>query len=429
MKDFILKGNICYSASRRELKTLFGYAVCKNGKCAGVFEKIPAEYQDFEIYDYEDMLIVPGMVDLHIHAPQYTFRGMGMDYELIEWLNTQTFPEEAKYSDTEYAKKAYAIFAGNMKKSATTRACIFATMHRKATEILMDFMEESGLVTYVGKVNMDRFAPEALMEESADMSAYNTFGWINDINGKYERTRPILTPRFIPSCSDKLMEELREIQRAYCLPVQSHLSENQGEIEWVKELRPDAAFYGDGYDKYGLFGDVNLDSEKINTVMAHCVWSTDEEVKRMKENGVFIAHCPASNMNLASGIAPVRKYIDLDMKIGLGSDVAGGQMESIFRAITDTIQVSKMYWRHVDETAKPVTFEEAFYMATKGGGEFFGKAGSFEEGYEFDAVVLDDSGLLSPNELSIRQRVERAVYLALDSNGIKAKYAAGRRLI
>lgn len=429
MKDFILKGNICYSASRRELKTLSGYAVCKNGKCAGVFEKIPAEYQDFEIYDYEDMLIVPGMVDLHIHAPQYTFRGMGMDYELIEWLNTQTFPEEAKYSDTEYAKKAYAIFAGNMKKSATTRACIFATMHRKATEILMDFMEESGLVTYVGKVNMDRFAPEALMEESADMSAYNTFGWINDISGKYERTRPILTPRFIPSCSDKLMEELREIQRAYCLPVQSHLSENQGEIEWVKELRPDAAFYGDGYDKYGLFGDVNLDSEKINTVMAHCVWSTDEEVKRMKENGVFIAHCPASNMNLASGIAPVRKYLDLDMEIGLGSDVAGGQTESIFRAITDTIQVSKMYWRHVDETAKPVTFEEAFYMATKGGGEFFGKAGSFEEGYEFDAVVLDDSGLLSPNELSIRQRVERAVYLALDSNGIKAKYAAGRRLI
>ena len=154
------------------------------------------------------------------------------------------------------------------------------------------------------------------------------------------------------------------------------MSENKGEIEWVRELRPDSAFYGDSYDKHDLFGDENLDSEKVNTVMAHCVWSSDEEVKLMRENGVFIAHCPASNINLTSGIAPVRKYLDLDMKIGLGSDVAGGQTESIFRAITDAIGVSKMYLRYVDENAKAVTFEEAFYMATKGGGEFFGKVGS-----------------------------------------------------
>ena len=212
------------------------------------------------------------------------------------------------------------------------------------------------------------------------------------------------------------------------MPVQSHLSENQGEIEWVKQLRPDAAFYGDGYDKYDLFGDRNLDQEKVRTVMAHCVWSTDDEVRRIKDNGVFIAHCPASNMNLSSGIAPIRKYLDLDMKVGLGSDVAGGQTESIFRAITDAIQVSKMYWRHVDEKAKPVTFEEAFYMATKGGGEFFGKVGSFEDGYEFDALVLDDSALKAPNDLNIRQRIERVIYLSLDLNGIVAKYAAGRKI-
>lgn len=172
------------------------------------------------------MLIIPGMVDLHIHAPQYAFRGMGMDYELIEWLNTQTFPEEAKYADAEYAKKAYSIFADHMKNSATTRACIFGTIHRKATEILMDLMEESGLVSYVGKVNMDRSAPEALTEESADMSAFSTFGWINDIRERYQYTRPILTPRFILSCTDELMEQLREVQRTYQLPVQSHLSEN-----------------------------------------------------------------------------------------------------------------------------------------------------------------------------------------------------------
>ena len=110
-----------------------------------------------------------------------------------------------------------------MKNSATTRACIFATRHRQATEILMDLMEETGLVTYVGKINMDRSAPDELVEESADMSAFNTFGWINDIAGKYKRTKPILTPRFIQSCTDDLMDQLREIQRAYNLPVQSHL--------------------------------------------------------------------------------------------------------------------------------------------------------------------------------------------------------------
>ena len=430
MNSFILKGNICYSISKTKLKTLSGYVVCIDGKCAGVFEEFPDKYKDLELRDLKDKLIIPGMVDLHIHAPQYAFRGMGMDYELIEWLNTQTFPEEAKYKDADYAKKAYTIFADNMKNSATTRACIFATRHRQATEILMDLMEETGLVTYVGKINMDRSAPDELVEESADMSAFNTFGWINDIADKYKRTKPILTPRFIPSCTDDLMDQLREIQRAYSLPVQSHLSENKGEIEWVRQLRPDSSFYGDSYDKHDLFGDENLDSEKVNTVMAHCVWSNDDEVKLMRENGVFIAHCPASNINLTSGIAPVRKYLDLDMKIGLGSDVAGGQTESIFRAITDAIGVSKMYLRYVDEDAKAVTFEEAFYMATKGGGEFFGKVGSFEEGYEFDALVLDDSILAHPLELNLRQRIERSIYLSLDMcGGIKEKYVCGNRII
>ena len=403
--------------------------MCKDGKSKGVFESIPEQYKDFELRDLGDKLIIPGMIDLHIHAPQYAFRGIGMDYELLDWLNNQTFPEEAKYNDIEYATKAYTIFAENMKKSATTRACVFASRHRQSTEILMDLMEKSGLVTYVGKINMDRNASDDLVEESADRSAFDTFGWINGIAGKYERTKPILTPRFIPSCSDDLMDQLREIQRAYNLPVQSHLSESKGEIEWVRALRPDSLFYGESYDKHDLFGDENLDREKVNTIMAHCVWSSDEEVKLMRENGVFVAHCPASNMNLTSGIAPIRKYLDLDMKIGLGSDVASGQSESIFRAITDTIGVSKMYFRYVDGNAKAVNFEEAFFMATKGGGEFFGKVGSFEKGYEFDAIILDDSILAHPQHLDIRQRIERSIYLSLDiCGGIKEKYVKGKKI-
>jgi guanine deaminase len=306
---------------------------------------------------------------------------------------------------------------------------MFATRHRYATELLMELMEQSGLVSYVGKVNMDREASENLMEKSAEMSAYTTFGWINAVKDKFERTKPILTPRFIPCCTDKLMEELREIQMAYGIPVQSHLSESKGEIDFVKFLRPQNEFYGESYNDYDLFGkndDVNTD---VKTVMAHCVWSTEKEVELMLKNGVFVAHCPASNMNLTSGIAPIRKYMDLGLNIGLGSDVAGGHSESIFRAITDAIQVSKMYFRLVDESCKPLVFSEAFYLATKGGGKFFGKVGSFEEGYEFDAVVLDDSVLVHPQELTLAERMERAVYLGLDEKSVSHKFVAGAKII
>lgn len=113
----------------------------------------------------------------------------------------------------------------------------------------------------------------------------------------------------------------------------------------------------------------------------------------------------------------------------LGSDVAGGHSDSIFRAMTDAIQVSKMYWRYIDQGVKPITFPEAFYLVTLGGGEFFGEVGSFEEGYEFDAVVLDDTSLVQPQELTLPERLERAVYLGLDTQGICAKYVAGEQII
>ena len=225
-KSFVIKGNICQTITPDALDLHEkAFAVCVDGVSVGVFENLPSEYADLPLYDFGDALVVPGLVDLHIHAPQYAFRGMCMDLELMDWLNRYTFPEEEKYEDLEYAKKAYTIFVEALKKGATTRSCIFATRHRYATELLMELMEESGLVSYVGKVNMDREASEDLTEKSADISAYTTFGWINAVKDRFENTKPILTPRFIPCCTDKLMEELREIQMAYGIPVQSHLSE------------------------------------------------------------------------------------------------------------------------------------------------------------------------------------------------------------
>ena len=430
MADFVLKGHICYSESKNELITRENaYVVCVGGKSKGVFTELPQQYAVLPLKDYSDCLIVPGMIDLHIHAPQYAFRGMCMDLELMDWLNRYTFPEEAKYMELEYAERAYAIFVNALKASATTRAVVFATRHRPATELLMKLMEESGIASYVGKVNMDREAAEVLVEESAAVSASETVQWIEAVKEKYTNTKPILTPRFIPCCSDTLMEHLRQIQMAYGLPVQSHLSESPGEIDFVHFLRPDNAFYGEVYNDYDLFGKNEDNQTDVKTVMAHCVWSTDEEIDLMRKNGVFVAHCPASNMNLSSGIAPIRKYLDLGMNIGLGTDVAGGHSDSIFRAITDAIQVSKMYWRYVDQTMKPITFPEAFYMATLGGGAFFGDVGSFAEGYAFDAVVLDDTALVHPQELSVSERLERAVYLGLDTYGIRAKYVNGEKII
>ena len=429
-QNFVIKGNICQTIHSKELDLHEGaYAVCVDGVSKGVFETLPEEYAQLPLYDYGDALIFPGMVDLHVHAPQYPFRGMCMDLELMDWLNQYTFPEEEKYEDLTYAETAYAMFVDAMKTGATTRACIFATRHRPATELLMKLMEESGLVSYVGKVNMDREASKALTEESAEVSAHATIGWLNAVKDKYQNTKPILTPRFIPCCTDELMEKLREIQMAYGIPVQSHLSESKGEIEFVKFLRPGDPFYGDSYNDYDLFGKNDDIDTDVKTVMAHCVWSTEEEVELMHKNGVFVAHCPASNMNLTSGIAPIRKYLDRGLHIGLGSDIAGGHCDSIFRAITDAIQVSKMYFRMVDESTKPLVFSEAFYLATKGGGAFFGNVGSFEEGYEFDAVVLDDNALPHPQPLNLAERMERAVYLGLDSKKIAAKFVAGRKIM
>ena len=145
-------------------------------------------------------------------------------------------------------------------------------------------------------------------------------------------------------------------------------------------------------------------------------------------NNILKRLCREIRKDVASGIAPVRAYLDKGLKVGLGSDVAGGQTESLFRAMTDAIQVSKLRWRLVDQSLKPLTFEEAFYMATKGGGEFFGKAGSFEVDYEFDAVVLDDSIAPHPQELSVMQRLERAAYLSVDINGVAGKFVAGKQI-
>lgn len=421
-KNFVVKGNIISSKNPSELAIHENaFLVCAEGLTAGIFPKLPEEYASFPLYDYGKCLIIPGLVDLHVHAPQYTYRGLGMDKELLDWLQTYAFPEESRYEDPDYAERAYRIFVEKMRTNATTRACIFATAHVPATLLLMEMLEKSGLITYVGKVSMDRNAPAPLCEESPAVAAAAVEKWLKTSLKKYKNTKPMLTPRFIPSCTDDLLTSLGRFQKKYHVPVQSHLSENLSEIAWVRELCPYSSDYGEAYEHFGLFGG------NAPTVMAHGVWPGKREFARIKERGVYIAHCPQSNTNIASGIAPVRQYLDAGIHIGLGSDVAGGSSDSIFRAMVDAIQVSKLRWRLITQDDAPITLDEVFYMATAGGGEFFGKVGKFEEGYEFDAVVLDDENLPTPREFSTHERLERIVYLGDDRN-IAAKFVAGRKL-
>lgn len=421
-KNFVVKGNIIYSKNPSDLAIYEdAFLVCAEGLTAGIFPELPEEYASFPLYDYGKCLIIPGLVDLHVHAPQYTYRGLGMDKELLDWLQTYAFPEESRYEDPAYAERAYRIFVEKMRTNATTRACIFATAHVPATLLLMEMLEKSGLITYVGKVSMDRNAPAPLCEESPAVAAAAVEKWLKTSLKKYKNTKPMLTPRFIPSCTDDLLTSLGRFQKKYHVPVQSHLSENLSEIAWVRELCPYSSDYGEAYEHFGLFGG------NAPTVMAHGVWPGKREFARIKERGVYIAHCPQSNTNIASGIAPVRQYLDAGIHIGLGSDVAGGSSDSIFRAMVDAIQVSKLRWRLITQDDAPITLDEAFYMATAGGGEFFGKVGKFEEGYEFDAVVLDDENLPTPREFSTHERLERIVYIGDDRN-IAAKFVAGRKL-
>jgi guanine deaminase len=422
--SFVLRGDVCYSESADKLVTCQdGYLVCVEGMAQGVFSHIHDEFRTLPLVDCRGMLVIPGLVDLHTHAPQFRYRSLGMDCGLLEWLTVHAFPEEAKYADVRYAEKAYAQFVADLVKGPNTRSVVFATVHRKSALLLMDLLEASGLVCMAGKVNMDRNAPDELREKSAAASIDETRRWLSECAARhYQSTSPILTPRFAPSCSPDLLRGLGRLQAEFHLPLQSHLSENREEIAFVKELFPDASCYGDAYRQFGLFG------ENGNTVMAHCVWSDDEEIALMKANGVFVAHCPQSNTNLASGIAPIRRYLAENLAVGLGSDVAGGAHTSIFRAMQDAVAVSKLRTclasRDEDRNKEPLTLDEAFFLATKGGGAFFGNVGSFEKGYECDALAIDDAGLASVGPLTIQERLERAVYLS-DDRHIRSKWVRG----
>ncbi|MBZ9689794.1 guanine deaminase [Clostridium estertheticum] len=413
----IYKGNILFTKTPESFTVIKqGYIVVIKGKVQNVYKELPIEHTDSEIIDYGDKLIIPGMNDLHCHAPQFKNIGIAMDKELLPWLNDYTFPEEGKFKDLNYSKKVYQHFIKEIWKQGTTRIAVFATVHKVASMNLMDLFIKSGLGAFVGKVNMDLNCPESLCE-TLENSLRDTEEILISYRNKSSLVKPIVTPRFVPTCSSELLKGLGALCDKYTVPIQSHLSENKSEIEWVKQLHPKSNYYGQVYNDFKLFG-------QTPTLMAHCSFSSEEEIELMKNNNVVAVHCPTSNLNVGSGMLPIRKFINNNIHLGLGSDISGGHTCSIFKTMVYAIQVSKLFWSNSNKEIDFLTNSEAFYIATKGGGSFFGKVGSFEKDYDFDALIIDDSELNFLN-YTLEERLERFIYVG-DDRHILHRYVCGK---
>ena len=417
----VYKAHIVFTKERQRFEVLEnGYVAVDNGRvCAVAADLQSLGCPDAEVTDFGNRLLIPAMNDVHVHAAQYHNQGIAMDLELLPWLDNYTFPEESKFSDVDYAERIYRRFIHHLWRVGTMRATVFATIHTASTRRLMELFGEAGMGALVGKVAMDRNSPATLSEPvgKAIEGMQQLAEAFADPDGL---VRPIVTPRFIPTCTPDMLRACGEIARRYHLPVQSHLSENLSEVALVRELEPESRGYGDAYNRYGLFG-------QTPTVMAHCVWSDASERALMRQNGVMVAHCPTSNLNVSSGMAPVRTFLDEGIAVGLGSDISGGHDLSIFRMMVYAIQVSKMHYQRSDHAMAFLSLAEAFWMATKVGGSFFGKVGSFEQGYDFDALVIDDHDLY-PDDYSILQRLERFIYLG-DDRQIVHRFCRGREVV
>ena len=390
----IYRANILYTPSPKKLEIIpHGYIVVRsNGLIEGIYKELP-ENLDWrrQVMDFGDKLLIPAFNDLHVHAPQYRNMGLALDLELLPWLNTYTFPEETKYADPDYARRLYRRFVHELWMQGTMRSAVFGTIHPEATRILADLFIQAGMGAYVGLVGMNRNSPETLQNTTAELlDGMRMLKEHLDEHGD-GRVQPIITPRFVPSCSDKMLRALGEYAAETGLPVQSHLSENRSEID-----------------------------------MAHCCYTDGEEMELMRKNGVYVVHCPMSNSNLSSGMAPIRKFLNAGINVALGTDVSAGHHLSMLRVMQYAIQVSKLNYAQTKGEMSFLSLSEVFYLATKGGGSFFGKVGSFEPGYEFDALLVDDK-YLNYDNYTLEQRLERYIYLG-DDRDIKRRFCRGVEL-
>lgn len=366
------------------------YMTVENGKITSISDQKPEGHYRL-VETTETQIIIPGLIDTHTHAPQYSFAGCGLDLPLLEWLNTYTYPAESKFSNKEFAEKVYNKVVNRSLSSGTTTSTYFGTLHKDSTFILADQCRSAGQRAFVGKLSMDRNSPDYYREKSTEESLNSERQFLNEFsNSPDDLVQPILTPRFVPTCSLELMKGLGQLEKENpSLRIQSHVSENLNEIEWVKSLHPDLTNYTSVYDHAGLLNS--------NTILAHGVHLTDDEINLLATKNASISHCPSSNFLVFSGQCDVRKLMNAHVNVGLGTDVAGGGSISMMDAMRNALTCSRSVLFNKrscegDTSYKALTIAEAFTLATENGARALNlqdKIGNFQVGKEFDALLVD----------------------------------------
>ena len=314
----------------------------------------------------------------------------------MDWLNTYTFPMESSFKDITFARRVYNRVVSRTLAHGTTTACYYATIHVEATNLLSDICLAKGQRAFVGRVCMDRMSPDYYRDESVESVVVDTkacISHIRKIDPSHDLITPVITPRFAPSCTDSCLAELGKLHQETQFPVQTHISENKGEIALVEELFPDSEHYTDVYDKAGLL--------TSKTILAHCVHLSPAERSVIKARGAKISHCPASNTAITSGTAKVRELLDAGLTVGLGTDMSGGYSPSILEEVRQAILVSRHVAMDHGDAAKLST-EESLYLATRGGARVVGleeKIGGFEVGMDWDAQMISLGSVSEDGEM------------------------------
>jgi len=351
---------------------------------------------DQKIMSHSLISIIPHkkytQVDLHVHAPQFAFHGTGTDLQLMKWLETYTFPSEARMKDTERAMCVYDALVKRLLRNGTTTAMYFATQHLEATKKLADICGNYGQRAFVGKVTQDINSPPDYVETTSN-ALKNTEKFIQYCLGSAGRNgliRPVITPRFVPTCSQDLLSGLGRLAKKYegKVWIQSHAAESRDEEEWVAKMNIDGVALRDTaiFEKHGLLGN--------RTVMAHCTHLKDDELKVFSTHSTSIAHCPLSNFFFSHRTLNLRRCEKFNVRTGLGTDIAGGYASSILSNIRHAVVASRSLSHHHDEEDEEedvIDFKHAFWLATTGGAKALNMSsefGFFKVGLSFDALLI-----------------------------------------
>ncbi|GAB6928917.1 guanine deaminase [Paenibacillus sp. JCM 10914] len=402
----LFQGTSFSSKSPTEIQILRDYLYCINAD--GMIERIvapeDADYQSLlDTYQGSDnfhrleegQFFLPGFVDLHVHAPQWAQSGTALDIPLYDWLNTYTFPLESKFSDLDFAQQVYEDVVSTLLANGTTTALYFATVHKEASLRLAEICASKGQRGLVGKVVMDDPAqnPDFYRDADTPTALADTEEFIIAVQELAKTTKqgvyPVVTPRFIPSCTDEGLRGLGELAAKYDTYVQSHCSESDWAHGHVKDrFQKNDAF---ALHDFGLLRD--------KSVMAHCNFLEDSDAELFAETGTAIAHCPISNAYFANSVLPVAHLHAKDVEIGLGSDISGGFSPSLFDNIRQAVISSRMLEDGVNTALSAetrgvkdarITIHEAFYLATAGGGESLSlPIGRIQEQYAWDVQAID----------------------------------------